>query len=390
MEANTDAWATIAHQADDGEFSDSLRRRAMLSSSAPFFSIVIPCCDVAPYVRECLDSVLRQQFADWECVVGVEASKDDTEAIVRGYAAKDTRIRVITGPRTGSCSASRNTGTDAARGEYVIFLDGDDTIAEGSLRRIADRIAERPGADMYSCAIRVVEDGSGREKELRDNYSDDAPAEMTGVEATLLTLRDPAHPPCPMLQMTVFRRKFLVERGLKCIVGLRRQDSEFSPRALYFAKRVVPIHEPFYLYRIRPNAVGTSAHGQGYFHGDWATILRSLLAFHAKVSCEPGFDRRVAERWARTWIQWIFYFWFDPDNVRNIPRSRRAETLGMLFANGFEDYRLLLANASLARRTAGRWVEMFVQRPALRGIAERLFRLYFSAAKAKGKGRCDR
>ena len=52
----------------------------MLSSSVPFFSFVIPCCDVAPYVRECLDSVLRQQFANWECVIGVEASKDDTFA----------------------------------------------------------------------------------------------------------------------------------------------------------------------------------------------------------------------------------------------------------------------------------------------------------------------
>ncbi|MCR5751131.1 MAG: glycosyltransferase [Kiritimatiellae bacterium] len=390
MEAKTDDRPAIVRQNDDGEFSDSLRRRSMLSSSVPFFSFVIPCCDVAPYVRECLDSVLRQQFANWECVIGVEASKDDTEAIVRGYAAKDTRIRVITGPRTGSCSASRNAGTDAARGEYVIFLDGDDTIAEGSLRRIADRIAERPGADMYPCAIRVVEDGSGRETELRDNYPDDAPAEMTGVEATLLTLRDPTRPPCPMLQMTVFRRKFLVERGLKCIVGLRRQDSEFSPRALYLAKRVVPIHEPFYLYRIRPNAIGTSARGQGYFHGDWATILRSLLAFHAKVSREPGFDRRVAERWARAWTQWIFYFWFDPDNVRSIPRARRAETLGMLFANGFEDYRLLLANAPRAKRTAGRWVEMFVRHPALCGTAERLFRLYFSAARARDEWRCER
>ncbi len=184
----------------------------------PFFSLVVACCDVEPYVRECLDSVLGQPFADWECLIGVETSKDKTEEIVRAYAAKDARFKVFTGPRSGSCSASRNTGIDMAQGEYVIFLDGDDTIADGALKRIHDKIAARPGADLYPCAIRVVEDGTGRETELRDNYSKDAPAELTGVEATLFTTLSPSRPPCPMLQMTVFRRKFLVEHGLKCIV----------------------------------------------------------------------------------------------------------------------------------------------------------------------------
>ena len=101
----------------------------------PFFSIIVPCCDVEPYVRECLDSVLNQPFTDWECIIGVETSKDKTEEIVREYAAKDSRFRIFTGPRTGSCSASRNTGIDMATGEYIIFLDGDDTIVEGSLQR---------------------------------------------------------------------------------------------------------------------------------------------------------------------------------------------------------------------------------------------------------------
>ena len=85
----------------------------------PFFSIVIPCCDVAKYVGECLDSVKSQPFADWECLVGVEESRDNTEEIVRGYAAEDPRIKVFTGPRSGSCSASRNAALDMASGEYV-------------------------------------------------------------------------------------------------------------------------------------------------------------------------------------------------------------------------------------------------------------------------------
>ena len=58
----------------------------------PFFSIIVPCCDVEPYVRECLDSVSNQPFTDWECLIGVETSKDKTEEIVRAYESEGRRV----------------------------------------------------------------------------------------------------------------------------------------------------------------------------------------------------------------------------------------------------------------------------------------------------------
>jgi len=348
----------------------------------PFFSIIVPCCDVEPYVRECLDSVLKQGFQDWECLIGVETSKDGTEAVVREYAAKDPRFKVFTGPRSGSCSASRNTGIDMAQGEYIIFLDGDDTIVEGSLQRLHDKIAARPGADLYPCAIQVYDGIAGRNAELRDNYPADFAGELTGPEATVMTERS-GKEVCPMLQLTVFRRQYLVDNDLKCIRSLRRQDSEFSPRALYLAKRVVPLHETFYVYRLQAASVSSSARGEGYFHGDWAIIIRSLLAFHARVAAEPGFDRRIGEIWGRKWTGWIFYFWFDPAKVAKIPRARRVETLQELFANGFGDFLALTKSMPRARRTAGWWVRAFVRHPALRGAAEMFFRAYFLLAGAR-------
>ena len=349
----------------------------------PFFSIVIPCCDVAPYVRACLDSVLGQSFQDWECLIGVETSKDGTEDIVREYAARDRRLRVFTGPRSGSCSASRNTGTDLARGEYVIFLDGDDTIERESLARLAAKIRARPGADLYPCAIVVHDELTGRNDEIRDNYPPDFAGELTGAAATLLVEERFRHSfPCPMLQLTVFRRDFLVENGLKCIHGLRMQDSEFSPRALYLARRVVPLHEPFYLYRIRTGSVQTVAKGPGYFYRDLAIRLRSLLAFHAAKSAEPGFDRRIGRAWARRWTTTIFAKWFGGNFIRDIPRAERLATLEIVFADGFGPFDRLLRSASPARRLAAFFVKAFVRRPAWRGLAESFFTLaYFPLLK---------
>ncbi len=121
----------------------------------PFFSIIVPCWNVAEYLDECLDSIAGQQFAEWECILGVEASTDSTERISRDREARDPRFRVFTGPQSGGCSAVRNRGVAMAKGEYVVFVDGDDAIADGSLMAIRDAIAKRPGADLYPCAVRV-------------------------------------------------------------------------------------------------------------------------------------------------------------------------------------------------------------------------------------------
>ena len=353
--------------------------------TVPFFSVVVPCCDVEPYLRDCLDSLLAQPCSDWECLLEIEDSKDATETVVRGYAAKDARFRVSTGPRSGSCSVPRNRGVEAARGRYVVFLDGDDTLAPGGLQRIRDAISSRPGADLYPCALQVHDDNTGRDGELRDNYPPDAPPELSGPEATLLVYRHKNGHPHPQLQLTVFRRVFLLENGLRCVPGLRRQDSEFSPRALYLARRVVPLHVPYYIYRLREGAVGSAARGHGHFHGDWAVILRSLLAFHAQVSRAPGFDRRISPCWADPWISWVFYFWFAPRHVASIPRPQRLETLSALFAGGFGDFDRLLRVSPLSKRIAGGWVKAFVRHPAARALAEGFFRVYFRAADARNR-----
>jgi len=348
----------------------------------PFFSIIIPCCDVEPYVEECLQTVLDQPFQDWECLIGIEESKDRTEELIRKMTAGDPRFKVFSGPRTGSCSASRNTGIDMAQGEYVIFLDGDDTIAEGSLARIHDKICERPGADLYPCAI-VTHNEIGGEDEVRDNYRPDAPAELNGVDATLYLSKHWQGAFCPMLQLTVFRREFLVKHDLKCIRGLRHQDSEFSPRALYLAKRVVPLHEPFYLYRIRTNSVQTKAKNRGYFFKDWAIITESLIAFYGKVSKEPDFDARVTPCWIRQWLSRMNLMWFHPIPMKEYPRDLRVEMLEYVFAKGFDSYRDMLKSGSFPQRLAGFWVRMFVRHPSMRGLAESFFRLYFHSSTMK-------
>lgn len=347
----------------------------------PFFSVVVPCCDVADYLDECLASLLSQPFADWECLLYVEESRDATLEIARRHAEEDPRVRVSIGPRTGSCSVPRNRGIEEARGKYIVFLDGDDSLAPGALARLAEAIAARPGADIYPCAALFHDDRTGLDTELRDNYPPDAPPELSGTEAMLLAESFRSYP-TPMMQMTIIRRNFLLENRLSCIPGLRGQDREFSPRALFAARRVVPLHETFYIYRRRLGSVTVSA-GNAQLLTDQAIIHKSLFAFHASVRLLPGFDSRLTLCWARWWTRWVFHVWFSPRNIALIPRARRLETLRELFSGGFGDFDALMAGSPLGRRVAAAWMRVFVGHPLLRPLAEWYFRLYFTLSQVR-------
>lgn len=106
----------------------------------PFFSIIVPVYNVAPYLRECLDSVLAQTFANWECLCVNDGSTDDSGAILDEYAEKDSRFRVFH-KKNGGVSSARNLALDNAEGEWVGFLDGDDVWMPNLLMEI-NRVIE--------------------------------------------------------------------------------------------------------------------------------------------------------------------------------------------------------------------------------------------------------
>lgn len=88
-------------------------------------SIITPCYNGSRYIGETIESVLAQTYTDWEMIIVDDGSKDDSAEIVRGYADRDSRIRLIVQPNGGSANA-RNHGIREAGGRYIALLDADD------------------------------------------------------------------------------------------------------------------------------------------------------------------------------------------------------------------------------------------------------------------------
>ena len=113
---------------------------------APYFSIIIPVFNIAPYLRECLDSVLIQTFTDWECICVDDGSADGSSAILDEYAAKDRRFKVVH-KTNGGVSSARNVGLDIAKGDRIMFLDADDILRESALCDVANAVEKSSDID---------------------------------------------------------------------------------------------------------------------------------------------------------------------------------------------------------------------------------------------------
>lgn len=94
----------------------------------PLVSIIIPTYNRAHLLQETLDSILGQNYNDWECLVIDDRSTDDTENVLRSYINNDERFRYYKRPNSKpkGANACRNIGLDECKGEYIIFFDSDD------------------------------------------------------------------------------------------------------------------------------------------------------------------------------------------------------------------------------------------------------------------------
>ena len=142
-------------------------------------SVIIPCYKAEKYLRDCLDSVVAQDFTDWEAICIDNASPDGCGKILDEYAARDCRFRVVHRTTNIGVWAARNDGLGLATGEWITFIDSDDIVARHWFSR-AMQMAGRDRPDlivMGYCFAKNLPVGFGVDAHDVANL-------LTGVEAT--------------------------------------------------------------------------------------------------------------------------------------------------------------------------------------------------------------
>ena len=128
-----------------------------MPSSSPFFSVILPTFNRGHLLRDTIQSVLTQEFTNFEFIIIDDASTDNTQEILREM--RDTRMVSIINSNNLERSVSRNLGIDCAKGQYICFCDSDDHWGKDHLNTLYKTIETNPNAIFISTLCRYIENG---------------------------------------------------------------------------------------------------------------------------------------------------------------------------------------------------------------------------------------
>lgn len=218
------------------------------------FSVIVPVYKVEKYLHQCVDSVLAQDYEDFELILVDDGSPDNSGAICDEYAEKDNRVVVIH-KENGGASAARNTGIKEATGDYLFFLDSDDYWDNPSAMRIVAENIKKYNSDICQFFERLYIES---EDDLRPVPFKNLEA-MNGMEfCEMLSSAVRTNSVAIAAHAMVMNREFVLKNKLFFKTGVKTEDLEWSIRIFMCRPRVSFIDDVFYIYRYEREGSVTS------------------------------------------------------------------------------------------------------------------------------------
>lgn len=211
-------------------------------------SLIIPIYNASSYLASCLDSLLSQSYQDFELILVDDGSMDDSPSICDEYAAKDERIKVLHEVHHG-VAHSRQVGLETAKGEYILYVDADDTVEPGMIVDMYQEAVTKK-ADLVICDYRELT----HEGEV---YRKQEPTALDGVTVLEDILDGKLY---GALWNKMMRREWLLQTKASFPLELTmREDLIFLSQCLPYASKIAYIPKAFYGYE-RRNASALTSH----------------------------------------------------------------------------------------------------------------------------------
>ncbi len=219
----------------------------------PLFSIIVPIYKVEKYIRQCIESVLKQSWKDFELILVDDGSPDGCGKIVDEYAAADERVKAVHKDNGGVVHA-RMTGAAAARGQYILSIDGDDYIEDGCFEALAS-YAKEYEADIYCFGFfQRAKDGAAESPQyFEEGLYDTEEKKKKILDKIIYDSERPFYTfgLCPSIWSRMTKRELYVKWQMmmdkRIAVG---EDLALTVPMMFEAKSIYIINRPFYDYRI--------------------------------------------------------------------------------------------------------------------------------------------
>lgn len=260
----------------------------------PLISIIVPVYQVEAYLDRCVESLLAQTYENLEIILVDDGSPDRCPQICDTYAEKDRRVRVIHQENAG-LSGARNTGIDAAKGEYLAFVDSDDYVSENFVRVLYDLLQET-GCAVSQCRFSYVQ-GEPLKDEANRDY------QIYRGECLLARLYGPEdEATCFVVAWNKLYRKELFDK-IRYPVGRIHEDEATTYRLFHEAKKLAYTRRPLYGYYTDNKGSITAVFSRKRLQ--WLTAHEERITFFAK----HGYEKLLPDAYRKLCDACItFYF----------------------------------------------------------------------------------
>lgn len=247
----------------------------------PKFSIIIPVYNLENYIKQCLDSLIIQNFQSWEGIIINDGSFDKSLEILKSYVAKDNRFKIIDKPNEG-LSAARNDAISICSGDYIVFLDGDDWLEQNAFEEFCIIIDNfLPDVFIHNMNYFYSDDKIIRQSTKIQNGS------YNGMKFLHKVLKNKEyfHFVSPS---KVYKKDFIINNNLIFERGIIHEDGPFFFDVCKNAEKVYYSRETLYNYRQLREGSITSTNTIKNFEGLMFGINKCIQLFSFKDKIVNG------------------------------------------------------------------------------------------------------
>jgi len=253
-------------------------------------SVIIPVYNVSAYIERCIQSVMAQTHPCTECILVDDASPDDSiakcERLIASYQGP-TRFIILHHEKNRGLSAARNTGFDAAAGDYIFYLDSDDAVTSTCMEKLSAPIERDRSIEMVMGNYDVISDGRPLPNQ---KYKHLPERDLASKEENRRLFFSNGNYPV-MAWNKLLKKSFLEENQLFFIEGLLFEDEPWTFLMMKHLELAYIIPDITLLHYKRPQSITTSIDNEAYVH-NYAIIFKEIASRFT-----PGEEAREADHY---------------------------------------------------------------------------------------------
>lgn len=261
-----------------------------ISNLNPLVSVVIPVYNVEKYIEDCLLSVINQTYKNLEIICVDDCGQDNSMKIVKEYAKKDKRIKIIKHKKNKGLGAARNSGLEKAEGEYIFFIDSDDWIEKNCIEIVEKKLQETHLNTVFFKAYVYWENSKTRSPIWYKNYVNFAEGKFEIDDSNMCYL--------PHYSWNKgYRREFLMNNNIRWQEGVIYEDLEFFFKVFINSPSTYMIDEALYTYRRRDDSIIGQCYNNLEHAEDLFTVTKNIKKMLVK--------RNLFEKYKNAFLQLV-------------------------------------------------------------------------------------